>query len=70
MAHFYGEIKGQAKTTAGKIGSIKSGLNAHIRGWDIGCRIECKCEDGQDIIKIYKTGGSNNSHEQLIATLQ
>ena len=35
MARFYGELRGRAATTATREGSERSGLWAHVRGWDI-----------------------------------
>jgi len=60
MAHFYGSIKGQAKTQATRRGSEKGGMDAHIRGWDVGCRVQAECVDGKDTFTVYRTNGSNN----------
>ena len=60
MAHFYGEIEGQARTTATRIGSKNSGISAHVRGWDIGARVQCFVNDqGEDCVSIRLTSGSN-----------
>jgi hypothetical protein len=67
MAHFYADVKGGRKEKTAT-GTINSGLTAHIRGWDVGVRIECTHESvtvkGKkkeiDICKIYRTGGSNS----------
>jgi len=61
MARFYGEIQGKAKTKASRLGTEKSGLIAHIRGWNVGVFIRCEVdEDGKDTLRIYRTKGSNN----------
>ena len=68
MGHFYGEIQGN-RGEATRMGSKKSGFNAHIRGWNIGVRIYCKYNETteKDEIYIYKTGGSNgNESDKLI----
>ena len=39
MARFYGSIYGSGKTIAQKAGSKDSGINAHIRGWNIGVNV-------------------------------
>lgn len=59
MAHFYGTVNGQARTTASRIGSKGSGIQGHIRGWGIGGRVRCYVnEDGEDEVAIYLTSGS------------
>ncbi len=61
MAHFYGEIEGQARTTATRRGSKNSGISAHVRGWDIGVWVQCYVDDkGEDRVSIRLTGGSND----------
>ncbi len=71
MARFYGELRGKAATTATREGSERSGLWAHLRGWDIGVVVFCDVVDGCDVIKVYETGGSNNpSLSKLIATVE
>lgn len=60
MAHFYGEIEGQARTTATRCGSKDSGISAHVRGWNIGARVQCFVNDqGEDCVSIRLTSGSN-----------
>ena len=71
MARFYGELRGRAATTATREGSERSGLWAHVRGWDIGVVVFCEVKDGRDVIRIYKTGGSNDpSISQLLAVVE
>lgn len=60
MARFYGIIKGRSKTAATRLGSEQSGLIAHVRGWNVGVFIRCEVVDGKDIIKIFRTNGSND----------
>lgn len=71
MAHFYGDLKGQAKTIATRRGSKTSGLSGHLRGWNIGVRVELTHRNGVDVIEVYQTNGSNGGgRDKLIATLQ
>lgn len=71
MAQFRAEIQG-ARGRASRLGTKQSGMWAHVRGWDIGVRIDIMHRDGRDIIMVYKTGGSTNPSPQYskpIATL-
>ncbi len=72
MARFIGEIQGKAKTKASRLGTEKSGLIAHIRGWNVGVFICCGVdEDGKDTLRIYRTKGSNNpTLQELIAEIK
>lgn len=71
MARFYGEIKGQARTTATRRGSKSSGITAHIRGWNIGVRVEIFAVGDRDIVHIYRTSGSNaKSVDKLITEFE
>ena len=58
MVRFYGEIRGQAKSKASRLGSAKSGLAARINGWNIGIRVELFDDDGRDTVAVYATSGS------------
>jgi len=60
MAHFYGNIDGSANSSATRCGTKESGLNAHIRGWNIGVQVRLVHVDGQDIIEVFETNGSND----------
>lgn len=75
MARFYGQIQGN-RGEASRMGTAKSGFDAHIRGWNVGVRIECLASDdgvdgSQDVIKVYQTSGSNGGDpDVLLATLK
>jgi len=59
MSRFYASIKGN-RGIATRQGSKGSGIEGHIRGWDIGARVICYVDDnGNDAIRITLTGGSN-----------
>jgi len=58
MARFIGTMA-NGKSSVNKIG-YSYGLEAHIRGWNIGVRVVISIgEDGKDIIHVYQTKGSN-----------
>jgi len=64
MSHFYGTIEGQAKTAATRRGSPRSGINAHIRGWNSGVYISAFVDnDGRDCFRVSVTGGSNGARK-------
>lgn len=68
MARFYGEVQGNRGSTS-RLGSAKSGMVGHIRGWSTGCRVDIRDEDGIDVVRVWRTTGSNaRGSEQLIAT--
>ena len=58
MARFRATIKG-ARGEVSRLGTAKSGLVVDVNGWDVGVHIRANVEDGQDVIRVYKTGGSN-----------
>jgi len=54
MARFYGEITGRAKTV-GRVGTPTSGLEGHLRGWNVGVRVELSVdENDNDRIEVYR----------------
>uniref|UniRef100_A0A6M3LHX6 Uncharacterized protein n=1 Tax=viral metagenome TaxID=1070528 RepID=A0A6M3LHX6_9ZZZZ len=67
MSHFYASIQGNGGE-ATRTGSKKSGVEGHIRGWNIGVRVVCTHENGKDVIRVYKTGGSNKPYGTLVLT--
>lgn len=58
MAHFYASIEGN-RGMATRCGTKSSGITGHVRGWTVGARVELSHEDGTDIARVYRTGGSN-----------
>lgn len=68
MSRFYGSIQGN-RGEATRQGSKDSGITGHIRGWNVGARVECYVNaEGKDCVCVYKTGGSNRStSDELIA---
>lgn len=60
MAHFYANIKGnRSERTA--CGTKNSGISGHIRGWNIGGKVQVYHNDllEKDGIIFHLTGGSN-----------
>lgn len=70
MAHFYANIKGN-RGEATRMGTAKSGLQGHLRGWEIGVKVFCRVNSqGEDEIQVYSTSGSNGgAGDRYIATI-
>jgi len=66
VAHFYGELQGNRGSTS-RVGSKNSGMEAHIRGWNVGVKVELFHRNGRDIIRVYRTNGSS-AHSVLYDT--
>ena len=60
MSHFYAEIEG-SRGRVSRCGTKTSGHWGHVRGWNVGARVEANhdAKTGIDIIDIYPTGGSS-----------
>ena len=69
MAQFYADIQGN-RGQATRMGTKKSGLDGHIRGWHIGARVwMCFNEETQeDECTIDLTGGSRNGGSKRLGT--
>ena len=62
MARFYGSLDGTAKTKNMR-GNASSGIDGHIRGWNLGVDVRCYVDENDaDVCEIYETGGSNNEN--------
>ena len=66
MSHFYGEMFGSAKNPATMRGHKTTGLDAHIRGWNIGIHVMLKNNNGVDEVYLYKTGGTNGNGRAVL----
>jgi len=67
MARYKADISG-ARGSASRLGTVSSGIEAHVRGWDIGVRVY-GCPNGDDSgdgFTLYITGGSNNSSDRVL----
>lgn len=60
------EVQGQTLAVH-RLGSKQSGAWGHVRGWDVGARVEISYENGQDVVRVYKTCGSRGGSSELIA---
>ena len=60
MSRFYGIVQGnRGEATRG--GSAGSGIQGHVRGWDIGIKVHCYVDDnGKDVCEAWTTGGSHS----------
>lgn len=60
MSHFYANIQG-SRGEATRQGTKNSGMFGHVRGWDIGGRVEMfyNINLDRDEVRIYVTTGSN-----------
>lgn len=67
MAHFYGSMRGNRGQTT-RMGTKQSGFSAHIRGWDIGVKVIMVHRDGNDVIQVYRTSGSNGRNNDILIT--
>lgn len=61
MAHYYASVTGSRGTTVTKSGTKASGMDAHIRGWDVGVEVVSMdvVEGADDLFSISMTNGSN-----------
>ena len=61
MGHFYASIQGN-RGEATRMGSKSSGIEGHVRGWNVGCRVTCYVDsDGKDHVAVELTNGSGHS---------
>lgn len=60
MARFYADIQGN-RGSATRMGTPQSGISGHIRGWNLGARVEMDVDPktGRDRLTVYRTNGSN-----------
>lgn len=65
MAQFYASIEGQAGA-ATRIGSKASGIEGHVRGWNIGARVVVTHQNGRDVVRVYRTSGSNGYRADVL----
>ena len=60
MAQFYASIQGN-RGQATRMGTKQSGMDGHVRGWNVGCRVFMQYNEqtGQDECIIDLTSGSS-----------
>ena len=69
MSQFYAEIQGN-RGQASRCGSKASGITGHIRGWDVGVRVDVREQAGRDVCYIYLTAGSNGGTEKMLGIFE
>ena len=71
MSRFYASIQG-SRGEVTRMGGKKSGIDGHIRGWDLGIRVRGYVDEkGNDCFGVYRTSGSNSGKsERLITTVK
>jgi len=62
MAHFYGTMQGSRGETS-RMGTVNSGMTAHVRGWDVGIEVANPSSYGR-LIPRSNGQGSNNGTEK------
>lgn len=58
MSRFYGDLQG-SRGQAARCGTPNSGISSHVRGWDIGIRVDVTADGPTDKVNVSLTGGSN-----------
>ncbi|AYB70601.1 hypothetical protein SEA_SERENDIPITOUS_60 [Mycobacterium phage Serendipitous] len=58
MAQFRGTVQGN-RGEASRLGSKNSGLDVSASGWNVGCKVTVRHEDGRDVVRVWRTTGSN-----------
>lgn len=57
MSRYYGQIQG-SRGEATRMGNASSGMFGHIRGWNIGARVDMDAEGDTDVCRVRVTTGS------------
>lgn len=65
MSRFYASIEGSARTKATRCGTKKSGISGHIRGWNLGIRVEGSHQEFGDTFTAWLTSGSAGSKNDI-----
>ena len=65
MAQYYADIQGN-RGQATRMGTKNSGMTGHVRGWNVGCRVQIDHVDGKDLVRVYKTHGSSGSGSDVL----
>lgn len=52
MAHFYGVVRGQARTEATRCGSRRSGMTTIAASWEGSVLVELCHRDGADFVRV------------------
>jgi hypothetical protein len=67
MSHFYGSLQGNRKERT-CCGDKKSGVSGHIRGWNVGARVQVEydADKDEDSVEIFLTGGSSGGRAKSL----
>ena len=66
MAHFIADIEGNRGPTS-RLGTAKSGIRGHVRGWNLGASVWCDVNDeGEDFCVVTLTAGSNRRGPDIL----
>lgn len=57
MARFRGTVKG-CRGAVSRLGHASSGLKVTANGWSCGIRVEVSADGGDDVFRVFVTGGS------------
>ncbi len=64
MSRFYATIIGSRGEGAARTGTAKSGIKGHIRGWNLGVRVDFYVDEyNNDVCNVILTGGSNDKYK-------
>jgi len=70
VAHYRALIQGN-RGEVSRLGTKKSGMKAVVNAWGIGVKVEVQYENGENVFRVYKTGGSNNNvHHVLVVEIR
>jgi hypothetical protein len=66
MSHFYGTIKGQAKSEATRRGSRTSGMETHCASWAGAIRCTAYVINGVDCVRVAKVPWHGRGVKQVL----
>ena len=70
MAHFRGTVVG-GRSEASRLGHKTTGLTTNCNTWNLGIKVEADHINGQDVFRVFKTGGSNGAiSPELVTTVK
>jgi hypothetical protein len=71
MAQYLAEISSRRGRAVHRLGDKSTGAAARCQGWELGVEIVASWEDGGDVFRVFRTGGSDNPDRRaLIAVLR
>ena len=71
MPHFFAEVSGSSGQPQVTHGSKTTGVQAQVRGWDVGVMVEGSADGQVDLFHVYANKGSHEPNvRQLLATVE